>query len=120
MTSPVLLLTNPFIWEHSCLSVRVVRPSCGSASPDEGRPPAQRTSVAGRRFTALMFTLRVYQMAKNRTSGSARRLAARQEFWPNDTAWTGENEKGWFRAPRTLPLLLALIASKQVSGNTDP
>jgi hypothetical protein len=35
-------------------------------------------------------------------------------------AWTGEGEKGWFRAPRTLPLLLALLASKAVSGNTDP
>jgi hypothetical protein len=42
------------------------------------------------------------------------------EFWPNEIAWTGENEKGWFRAPRTLPLILALLASKKVSGNTDP
>ena len=59
-------------------------------------------------------------MAKTRTTGSARRLAARQEFWPNEIAWTGDNEKGWFRAPRTLPLLLALIASKTVSGSADP
>jgi hypothetical protein len=59
-------------------------------------------------------------MARIRTTGSARRRAARQEFWPRETAWTGETEKGWFRAPRTLPLLLALMASKKVSGNTDP
>jgi hypothetical protein len=59
-------------------------------------------------------------MATNRTTGSTRRWAAKHEFWPNDIAWTGENEKGWFRAPRTLPLLLALLSSKQVSGNTDP
>src|SRR3990167_2408679 len=59
-------------------------------------------------------------MARIRTSGSARRRAARQEFWPTETAWTGDTEKGWFRSPRTLPLLLALIASKKVSGNTDP
>jgi hypothetical protein len=59
-------------------------------------------------------------MATNRTTGSNRRWAAKQEFWPADVAWTGENEKGWFRAPRTLPLLLALLSSKLVSGNTDP
>ena len=59
-------------------------------------------------------------MATNRTGGSGRRLAAKMEFWPNEIAWTGENEKGWFRAPRTLPLVLALLASKKVSGNTDP
>jgi hypothetical protein len=59
-------------------------------------------------------------MARSRTTGSARRQAARLEFWPDDKAWTGDNEKGWFRAPRTLPLLLALIASSRVSGNTDP
>lgn len=59
-------------------------------------------------------------MAKSRSTGSARRNAARQEFWPDERAWTGDNEKGWFRAPRTLPLLLALIASKAVSATTDP
>jgi hypothetical protein len=59
-------------------------------------------------------------MAKSRSVGSGRRRAARKEFWPDEIAWTGENEKGWFRAPRTLPLLLALLSSKKVSGNTDP
>jgi hypothetical protein len=59
-------------------------------------------------------------MAKNRVTGSARRRAAREEFWPHEIAWTGENETGWFRAPRTLPLLLALLATKKVSGATDP
>lgn len=57
---------------------------------------------------------------KNRTTGSSRRRAARAEFWADEIAWTGDNEKGWFRAPRTLPLILALLASKSVSGNTDP
>src|SRR5688572_8214206 len=59
-------------------------------------------------------------MAPKRTAGSARRKAIRKEYWAHEKAWTGENEKGWFRGPRTLPLLLALLASKAVSGNTDP
>jgi hypothetical protein len=57
---------------------------------------------------------------RNRNTGTAKRRAARMEFWPQDRAWTGEREKGWFRAPRTLPLILALMASKEVSGNQDP
>lgn len=44
----------------------------------------------------------------------------RKEFWPDEEAWTGENEKGWFRAPRTLPLLLSLLGEKSLSGNQDP
>ena len=59
-------------------------------------------------------------MATNRTVGTARRRAIRNRYWADIRPWTGENEKGWFRAPRTLPLLLALLSSKSVSGNTDP
>jgi hypothetical protein len=44
----------------------------------------------------------------------------RKEFWSDADAWTGENEKGWFIAPRTLPLVLCLLRSKKLSGNTDP
>ncbi len=44
----------------------------------------------------------------------------RGEFWPHEDAWTGENEKGWFMAPRTLPLLLGLLGEKTLSGNQDP
>jgi hypothetical protein len=43
----------------------------------------------------------------------------RLEFWPDEDAWTGENERGWFFAPRTLPLVLALLESKELSGNKD-
>jgi len=31
-----------------------------------------------------------------------------------------EGEKGWFRAPRTLPLILVLLSSKRISGKLDP
>jgi hypothetical protein len=56
----------------------------------------------------------------NKSSGAERREKLRKEFWPNEDAWTGENEKGWFRAPRTLPLLLGLLGEKSLSGNQDP
>jgi hypothetical protein len=55
-----------------------------------------------------------------KTSGAERREKLRVEFWSDGDAWTGENEKGWFRAPRTLPLLLGLLSEKDLSGNQDP
>lgn len=55
-----------------------------------------------------------------KTAGAERREKLRKEYWPDDEAWTGENEKGWFRAPRTLPLVLELLVSKELSGNYDP
>jgi hypothetical protein len=46
----------------------------------------------------------------------------RDAFWPNDIAWTGEKpEAGWFRAPRTLPLILALMRTEKATGSKqDP
>ncbi len=49
-----------------------------------------------------------------------RRQQIKTEFWAADMAWTGEQETGWFRAPRTLPLILMLMRSKKLSGNADP
>jgi len=56
----------------------------------------------------------------NKTKGQEHRDRIRQRFFAREDAWTGENEIGWFRAPRTLPLILNLIASKAVSGKCDP
>ena len=55
-----------------------------------------------------------------KTKGQEHRDKIRKRFFLGEDAWTGENEKGWFYAPRTLPLLLNLIASKKVSGKCDP
>lgn len=55
----------------------------------------------------------------NKRGASKRREKIRKEYWKDEDPWTGENEKGWFRAPRTLPLLLALIGSKELSGKHD-
>lgn len=50
-----------------------------------------------------------------------RREKIKVEFWSDDIAWTGDRpEMGWFRAPRTLPLILLLLSSKKISGNSDP
>ena len=51
---------------------------------------------------------------------SQRREELREQFWPEVDAWTGANEKGWFMAPRTLPLILALLGEKEISGTLDP
>ena len=59
-------------------------------------------------------------MTVNKTTGAEKREKLREEYWPNEDAWTGVNEKGWFRAPRTLPLLLTLMRSKSLSGGLDP
>jgi len=55
-----------------------------------------------------------------KTATQLRREQIKQELWPKEIAWTGEKpETGWFRAPRTLPLILALLADKRISGNSD-
>ena len=59
-------------------------------------------------------------MAKAKTKAAERRIALRDEFWPERVRmWLGPDETGYFCAPRTLPLLLTLLSSKQISGKKD-
>lgn len=51
---------------------------------------------------------------------AARREELQNLYWPTEDLWTGEHEKGWFPAPRTLPLILTLLSSKQISQKKDP
>jgi hypothetical protein len=51
---------------------------------------------------------------------AARREELRKQYWPDEDLWTGEYEKGWFPAPRTLPLILGLLSSKQISNKKNP
>ena len=54
-------------------------------------------------------------------SKSDRLQKIREEFWPQVDVWTGgELDKGWFKAPRTLPQILALIQNKRLTGSGDP
>ncbi|HEV2351548.1 MAG TPA: hypothetical protein VG028_17085 [Terriglobia bacterium] len=55
-----------------------------------------------------------------KTKAHQKRVKLRKQFWPGADAWTGSDERGWFFAPRTLPLVLGLIASKDLSGRCDP
>lgn len=59
-------------------------------------------------------------MAGTKKKPSLRREKLREELWPNEEAWTGESEKGWFMAPRTIPLIMTLLRDKKLSGNFDP
>jgi len=58
-------------------------------------------------------------MALQKASAAARRQKLRNEFWPDEIAWDGKG-RGWYPAPRSLPLILGLLASKELSGNQDP
>ena len=54
-------------------------------------------------------------MASRRAVAQSERLRnVRDEFWPDADPWTGEAtlDDGWFKAPRTLPLVLSLIRDK--------
>jgi hypothetical protein len=55
-----------------------------------------------------------------KNAAQIRRDNIKGELWPEEIAWTGEKpEKGWFRAPRTLPLVLMLLSDKKLSGTAD-
>lgn len=49
-----------------------------------------------------------------------RREEIRQQHFAADDLWTGDGEKGWFSVPRSLPLVLALLSSKEISKKHDP
>jgi hypothetical protein len=50
-----------------------------------------------------------------------RREQIREQRWPEagDRIWKGTQEKGWWPAPRVLPLLLHLTKDKKIVGNKD-
>jgi hypothetical protein len=49
-----------------------------------------------------------------------RREDIRLQHFAAEDLWTGEGEKGWFSVPRSLPLVLALLSSKEISKKHDP
>jgi len=50
-----------------------------------------------------------------------KREQLREQRWPDsgDRIWKGTREKGWWPAPRALPLFLQLARDKKIVGNTD-
>jgi hypothetical protein len=52
------------------------------------------------------------------TPGAERRSQLKKRFWANEEAWNGSGN-GWFRAPRTIPLILVLLSQKELTGGHD-
>lgn len=52
------------------------------------------------------------------TAGSERRSQLREHYWKVHSAWDGTGS-GWFKSPRTLPLILTLLSSKKLTGGRD-
>lgn len=62
-------------------------------------------------------------MATRRLTAQSERLqGVRDAYWPDADPWTGAREidDGWFKAPRTLPLILSLIRDKNLTPKGDP
>lgn len=62
-------------------------------------------------------------MVARKLSTPSRRRKMREALWPDSSARVfpreGGTEKGWFSAPRTLPLVLALLDDKSLAGKMD-
>ncbi|SRR6266446_563183 len=52
------------------------------------------------------------------TPGAERRAQLKKRYWPNEEAWTGTGN-GWFRGPRTVPLILVLLSQKELTAGHD-
>jgi hypothetical protein len=52
------------------------------------------------------------------TAGTERRIHLKEHYWPKDAAWNGAGN-GWFKGPRTLPLILALLSDKKLTAGRD-
>lgn len=72
--------------------------------------------------TLLITALRHRHMANlpRRNSLQKKRRKLREELWPGERAWLSEEEKGFFLAPRTLPLILMILDRKAVSKALAP
>jgi hypothetical protein len=52
------------------------------------------------------------------TPGAERRAQHKERFWKNEDAFNGSGS-GWFKAPRTLPLILTLLSQRELTGGRD-
>src|SRR5437870_5052588 len=52
------------------------------------------------------------------TAGSNRRAQWKERYWPDEVAWSGTGN-GWFKGPRTLPLVLSLLSRKDLTAGRD-
>jgi hypothetical protein len=73
-----------------------------------------------RAATSRRVEMTLVPVAKPKNGARQKRESLRQEFWPEDIAWLGPDERGYFCPPRTLPLLVSLLRTKELSGRHDP
>src|SRR5439155_22885375 len=78
-----------------------------------------RAGVSGGHGFGLPNRVRDVMRSGKSSAASKRRTDLRNELWPQEPAWIADEEVGFFRAPRTLPLLLTLISSKKISGKKN-
>jgi hypothetical protein len=52
------------------------------------------------------------------TAGAERRAQHKERYWKQEESWNGTGS-GWFKGPRTLPLILALLSQKELTGGRD-
>jgi hypothetical protein len=52
------------------------------------------------------------------TAGANRRSQLKKQYWPDEQEWDGMGS-GWFKSPRTLPLILALLSAKELTAGRD-
>jgi len=52
------------------------------------------------------------------TPGAERRAQHKERYWKHDESFNGSGS-GWFKAPRTLPLILAVLSQRQLTGGRD-
>lgn len=57
---------------------------------------------------------------RTKKSQTLRREALRSQYWPKDIHYEGFEGTGYFCAPRTLPLLLCVLNSKEISDRKNP
>ncbi len=79
-----------------------------------GRADCQVKSLSTAPIMALMEGL----SEMPQTAGADRRTDLKKHYWPKDAAWNGAGS-GWFKGPRTLPLILALLSQKELTGGRD-
>jgi hypothetical protein len=61
-------------------------------------------------------------MAKRISNRAKARVQVRNSKWPDsdERRWPRDVEEGWAKMPRSLPLILAILNQKDVSGGVDP
>ncbi len=52
------------------------------------------------------------------TAGQERRSQLKERYWAKDSAWNGTSN-GWFKGPRTLPLILSLLSDRKLTNGRD-